>query len=315
MNFKLFIMLWLLSSVSFAQVDFFDGSYDELELKAKKGKKVYFVDFYTDWCGYCKKMDATTFQNIEIGKVVKKNLIAYKMNAEKEGQALAHQLKVTGFPTIAFFNHKGEVLGLHPGYKSAGQFMLLLDKYKIEVSGTTLISFFEVNRTYIDQLRIKSMNRLEPGLKSKIQAAYDFGSQQNKFDWEEYVLDNGLTSQEESYALAYFYLGANDWTRLEQQIKVLLENDMLSHEELAYMVCQFVEKDKVKRDQLKWANELVFQEGVKDATFYKELRIVVQFAFGDVDDATEVFVSLKKENKKNKVKDSGSMEVLEELLK
>lgn len=51
---------------------------DSLKLKQKK----VFVDFYADWCMYCKEMDRTTFQNAEVIKELNTNYYAVKMNVE-----------------------------------------------------------------------------------------------------------------------------------------------------------------------------------------------------------------------------------------
>ncbi|MFA8451491.1 MAG: thioredoxin family protein [Bacteroidales bacterium] len=50
--------------------------------KAKKEDKKVFIDVYTDWCGYCVKMDKTTFSNSEVAKEMNKHFIAIKFNAE-----------------------------------------------------------------------------------------------------------------------------------------------------------------------------------------------------------------------------------------
>jgi thioredoxin-related protein len=302
----------LLSSISFAQIDFFEGSYGDLKSKAKGYKKNYFVEFYTDWCGYCKKMEATTFQNTEIGEVVKADFMAFKTNAEKEGQALAQELGVRGFPTVAFFNYKGELIGLHPGYKSAGEFMLLLDKYKGESSDVSILSFFEVNTNQIDQLKIKSFDQFSSELKRHIQTASDFGRSKKNFEWEEYLLDEVLSPTDEIHASLYFNLYAGNWADLEINILSLIEKKALKHEELAYLLCQFVENNKVNLSQVKWANELIFSD---ESSFYKELRIATLYTYGDVDDAISSYEGLKKDYKKNKIERERSMEVFEILLK
>jgi thioredoxin-related protein len=45
-------------------------------------KKLIFVDVYTDWCGWCKRMDQTTFADENIIKILNKDFIAVKFNAE-----------------------------------------------------------------------------------------------------------------------------------------------------------------------------------------------------------------------------------------
>lgn len=59
-------------------------SIDELQAKmAQNPKKVYF-DIYTGWCGWCKKMDATTFQNPALIKYMNANYYAVKLDAERQ---------------------------------------------------------------------------------------------------------------------------------------------------------------------------------------------------------------------------------------
>ena len=43
-----------------------------------------FIDFYTDWCGWCKKMDAETFMADWVAKYMNGKYYAVKFNAEQE---------------------------------------------------------------------------------------------------------------------------------------------------------------------------------------------------------------------------------------
>ena len=57
-------------------------SWDEAVEANKQNPKLIFVDVYTDWCGWCKKMDASTFGNPVIAKYMSENYYAVKFNAE-----------------------------------------------------------------------------------------------------------------------------------------------------------------------------------------------------------------------------------------
>lgn len=50
-------------------------------------KKMYFLDLYTSWCGWCKVMDRETFTNAEIIKYMNENFHNVKFDAEQKEQA------------------------------------------------------------------------------------------------------------------------------------------------------------------------------------------------------------------------------------
>ncbi|MCD6660538.1 MAG: DUF255 domain-containing protein [Lentimicrobium sp.] len=58
-------------------------SFEEAIALNKKKPKMIFIDFYTDWCGWCKKMDAETFADKEIISYINKKYYAVKFNAEQ----------------------------------------------------------------------------------------------------------------------------------------------------------------------------------------------------------------------------------------
>jgi thioredoxin-related protein len=57
-------------------------SFEEAVSKSSTEPKKIFIDVYTSWCGWCKKMDATTFKETEVVDMINKNFYAVKLNAE-----------------------------------------------------------------------------------------------------------------------------------------------------------------------------------------------------------------------------------------
>jgi thioredoxin-related protein len=43
-----------------------------------------YMDIYTDWCGWCKRMDATTFQNPQVIKYMNEKFYCVHFNAERK---------------------------------------------------------------------------------------------------------------------------------------------------------------------------------------------------------------------------------------
>ena len=54
----------------------------QAEAKMKERPKKIFIDFYTSWCGWCKKMDAATYSNPSLAKYMNNNFYAIRFDAE-----------------------------------------------------------------------------------------------------------------------------------------------------------------------------------------------------------------------------------------
>ncbi len=63
-------------------------SFSEAIERNKKEPRKIIIDIYTSWCGWCKKMDATTFQNPAIVKYLNEKYYAVKLNAEQKDSVL-----------------------------------------------------------------------------------------------------------------------------------------------------------------------------------------------------------------------------------
>lgn len=104
----------------------------------KKNPKPIFIDIYTDWCGWCKRMDATTFEDKEVVKYMNEKFYAVKFNAEQKEEIIwngnsfqfvnnsgrgVHTLAYSlldgrlGYPSMVIFNDKMERALVSPGYK------------------------------------------------------------------------------------------------------------------------------------------------------------------------------------------------------
>lgn len=92
------------------------------QAEAKQSHKLLMVDFYTSWCGYCKKLDAETYTDANVIKV-SGQVVSVKTDAEHEGQQLAMKYGVHGFPTILFLNENGGVEGMIDGFLPAADFV------------------------------------------------------------------------------------------------------------------------------------------------------------------------------------------------
>lgn len=112
--------------------------------KNEGNTKKVFVDVYTDWCGWCKKMDKDTFQNPEVAAYMQANFHMVKMDAEgKEpieyngktfkyvpsGRRGYHELAAAllqgrlSYPTVVFLDENLNMLSPVPGYQKVEPFL------------------------------------------------------------------------------------------------------------------------------------------------------------------------------------------------
>jgi thioredoxin-related protein len=105
---------------------------------AAAAKKYSFVDVYTDWCGYCKQLEATTLKAKPVLAELEKNFESIKFNAESEDlvtwkgkkmsmRELSANWGVEGFPTMLFLNSKGEIIGSFASFADADLMVKLLN--------------------------------------------------------------------------------------------------------------------------------------------------------------------------------------------
>lgn len=113
-------------------------TFENAYAKTIKEKKLMMVDVYTDWCSWCKVMDRETFNHPDIVRFARQNMVMAKMNAESDAKVrfqdqdftqrqLAMRLGVTGYPTVVFFNDRGELLTSVSGYIPADKFLPILE--------------------------------------------------------------------------------------------------------------------------------------------------------------------------------------------
>jgi len=100
-------------------------SYTQALDEARAGNRLVMLDVYTDWCGWCKKLDRETFADSRVREALK-DFVALKVNAEKGGRAVAERYEVRGYPTILFISPDGRVVRQVRGYVNADEMLRVL---------------------------------------------------------------------------------------------------------------------------------------------------------------------------------------------
>ncbi|HYM81093.1 MAG TPA: thioredoxin fold domain-containing protein [Candidatus Limnocylindria bacterium] len=105
--------------------------------EAKSKGRPVLVDVYTNWCGWCRRMDRDVYERADVRAYLDAHFVSVKLNAEAadparyEGKAhtsrsLASRFRVTGYPTTVFLSASGGHLVNVPGYIPPQRFLLLL---------------------------------------------------------------------------------------------------------------------------------------------------------------------------------------------
>lgn len=76
------IMLLLSTTVSAQESQIQWLSFEQLEDSLSRRPKKVFIDFYADWCVYCKKMDQAAYRDAQVVSTLNREYYAVKMNAE-----------------------------------------------------------------------------------------------------------------------------------------------------------------------------------------------------------------------------------------
>jgi thioredoxin-related protein len=105
--------------------------------EARKSDKVVMIDVFTDWCGWCDKLDQEVYTDPGV-IALSGNFVNLKINPEKEARAaeFLKQFKVNGYPTILFIEPDGALVNRIGGYLEAGPFadrMKTTGDYRVKI--------------------------------------------------------------------------------------------------------------------------------------------------------------------------------------
>ena len=134
------VLLFLQTSWLMAQDKINWYSFEEVVKLTEENPKMILIDVYTDWCGWCKKMDKDTFTEKVVVDYVNANFYAVKLNAEDKKkkftfrgkeyseETMARTMRVSSYPNFVIMDAAMENITQLPGYREANDFVASLDK-------------------------------------------------------------------------------------------------------------------------------------------------------------------------------------------
>ena len=124
-------------------------SLEEADRLRRTEPRKIMIDVYTDWCGWCKRMDRTTFVEPSLVKYVNANYYAVKLDAEQResitiggkkyeynpdmGRRGVHEIAQEllqgkmSYPTIVFLDENMNMIQPLPGFREAKEMQPILE--------------------------------------------------------------------------------------------------------------------------------------------------------------------------------------------
>ncbi len=120
------------------------SDFETAQAEAKASHKLLLLNFTgSDWCIWCKKLQAEVFGQAEFNSYAKDNLVLVTVDfprraplapeVKKQNEELAQKYQIEGFPTIVLLNAEGKQVG-ELGYQPGGASAFVKELQKIPKS-------------------------------------------------------------------------------------------------------------------------------------------------------------------------------------
>jgi thioredoxin-related protein len=129
-------------------------AFDDGLAKARTENKPIFVEFYTDWCIFCRKFQKETIKNQKVARMLSENFAYVRLNAENSKNRVRYNGKsfsnveltqafgINAYPSLVFLDAKSKPITMLSGFVPPNEFLAVLD-YINQKCYQTQISFRE----------------------------------------------------------------------------------------------------------------------------------------------------------------------------
>ncbi len=145
-------------------------SFEEAYELHQENPKKWVIDISTVWCGWCKRMDKTTFSDSLVVDHVNQNFYAIALDGEykeaitlgdrtynfvEQGRRGYHELPAElmggklSYPTIVFLSDELKNLSSIPGYKDAASFLQIVEFFEVYDAEENPISWEDFSKEYV----------------------------------------------------------------------------------------------------------------------------------------------------------------------
>jgi len=132
---RIFLPLFVVATVGIAACArdankmWFRGEVEDARVAAAARDTLVMIEFYTDWCNWCRRLESDTFSAPEVKRELGR-FVSLRRNAEKEGAGLADRFEVDSYPTIVFLDPEGNEMDRILGYLPPDKFLSRVERIR-----------------------------------------------------------------------------------------------------------------------------------------------------------------------------------------
>lgn len=129
------ILIFIMTAAGFAacqrdaSTTWFNGDLKSAQAEADKRATVVMIEFYTEWCNWCRRLDADTFSVPAVRRELEQ-IVSMRMDAEKDGIELADRFGVDSYPTMIFLDPAGNEMDRILGYLPPEKFLRRVERIR-----------------------------------------------------------------------------------------------------------------------------------------------------------------------------------------
>ena len=96
--------------------------------RANAEDKPVLVNFYAEWCVWCKHLETVTFRDEKVAAMLSEAVVPLNIDIDRDDKDLVRDHEIQAPPTIVVFDGAGEELGRIPGYLPPSSFLTVVEK-------------------------------------------------------------------------------------------------------------------------------------------------------------------------------------------